>query len=104
MVRVNTTAAVVVGLDGAGFTIYGYHMDQTTKTTVYLDADVYRRLKALAAKDGRTTAALVREAVAEYAVRHAPVRMPRSLGIGRSRRRDLGSRAEQLLEGFGRDA
>lgn len=79
-------------------------MNATIKTTLYLDAHVYRRLKALAAKDGRTTAALVREAVAEYAVRRAPARRPRSLGIGRSGRRDLGSRAEQLLEGFGRDA
>lgn len=92
------------GVDLRLQTIYGYHMNDSTKTTVYLDADVYRRLKALAAKDGRTTAALVREAVAEYALRHATRRTPRSLGIGRSRRRDLGSRAERLLEGFGRDA
>lgn len=76
-------------------------MNTPTKTTVYLDADVYRRLKALAAKEGRTTAAMVREAVAEYAARRTAARLPRSLGAGKSGRRDLGSRAEQLLKGMG---
>jgi hypothetical protein len=76
-------------------------MDRATKTTVYLEVDVYRRLKALAAKEGRTTAAMVREAVAEYAARRAAARLPRSLGAGTSGRRDLGSRAERLLKGMG---
>jgi len=75
----------------------------TTKTTIYLDAEEYRRLKALAARDGRPAAELVREAVSEYAARHAPRRLPRSLGAGRSGLRDLGSRAEKLLEGMGED-
>jgi hypothetical protein len=43
----------------------------------------------------------VREAVAEYAARRAPPVPPRSLGMGRSGRRDLGTRAEQLLRGMG---
>jgi len=84
--------------------IYGYHMalrTPDTKTTVYLDADAYRRLKALAARTHRTAAELVREAVAEYAARHAPARAPRSLGAGRSGRSDLSERAEALLGGFG---
>lgn len=76
-------------------------MTRPTKTTVYLEADVYRRLKALAAKEGRTTAAMVREAVAEYAARRTALRRPRSLGAGKSGRGDLGSRAEQLLKGMG---
>jgi hypothetical protein len=76
-------------------------MNETTKTTLYLGADAYRRLQALAAREGRTAAALVREAVAEYMARRAPAVLPRSLGLGRSGRRDLGVRAEQLLRGMG---
>ncbi len=74
-----------------------------TKTTVYLAAADYRRLKALARATGRTTAQLVREAVAEYARRHAGRTRPKSLGAGHSGRGDLGERAEELLEGLGRD-
>jgi predicted transcriptional regulator len=72
-----------------------------SKTTIYLDPDDYRRLKALARRLGRPAAALVREAVAEYASRHAPAAAPRSVGAGRSRRRDLSERAEELLGGMG---
>ena len=81
-------------------TIYGSHMQ---KTTVYFDEDEYRRLKQLARAKGRAPAEMVREAVAEYTARHAPRRQPRSVGAFRSRRRDLGRRAEALLDGFGED-
>src|SRR5437588_365850 len=74
----------------------------TTKTTVYLTAADYRRLKALARATDRTTAELVREAVAEYARRHAPGARPKSLGAGRSGRGDVAERAEALLRGLGR--
>lgn len=74
----------------------------TTKTTVYLTASDYRRLKALARSRNRTTAELVREAVAEYAQRHTRSSRPRSLGAGRSGRGDLAERAEDLLHGMGR--
>jgi len=76
---------------------------KTTKTTVYLDAESYRRLRALAARSHRATAELVREAVEEYVSRHARPRIPRSLGAGRSGLRDLGTRAEALLAGMGED-
>ena len=46
-------------------------------------------------------AEMLREAVAEYTVRHAPRRRPRSVGAFKSGRRDLGRRAEALLAGFG---
>jgi len=74
-----------------------------SKTTIYLDPDDYRRLKDLARRQGRPTAALVREAVAEYARRHAPAVTPRSIGAARSGRRDLSERAEDLLDGMGTD-
>ena len=82
--------------------IYGYHMSAPQKTTVYLDAGEYRRLKLLAAEDGRAPAALIREAVSEYAARRLPRRRARSIGAGRSGRKDLSERAEQLLAGLGR--
>ena len=74
------------------------------KTTVYLDADDYQRLKGIARAEGRTAAELVREAVAEYAHRHRDHLQPRSLGTGRSGRGDLAERAEDLLGGIGHDA
>jgi len=74
----------------------------TTKTTVYLPVADYRRLQALARSTNRSTAQLVREAVAEYAQRHAPGKRPTSIGAGRSGRGDVAERAEELLRGFGR--
>jgi predicted transcriptional regulator len=74
-----------------------------TKTTVYLSTADYRRLQKMAEVLERPAAELVREAVAEYAARHAPRRrLPRSLGAGRSRRGNVGTRAEALLAGMGR--
>lgn len=73
------------------------------KTTCYLDEDTYAELKRLARAVRRSPAALVREAVAEYTVRHARRRRPRSVGAFRSGRRDLGQRAEELLAGLGEE-
>jgi len=72
------------------------------KTTVYLDVDEYRRLKAIARAQGRAPAELVREAVARYTAAEAPPRRARSIGAGRSRRDDLSERAEELLAGLKR--
>jgi predicted transcriptional regulator len=72
------------------------------KTTLYLDPGDYRQLKRLAAGQKRAPAALVRDAVAEYIVRHSPARtLPESLGAGDSGRNDLGTQAESLLSGLG---
>jgi hypothetical protein len=73
------------------------------KTTLYLEAEAYTRLKKLARVKRKSPASLVREAVAEYTARHAPRRKPRSVGAFKSGRRDLGQRAEQLLAGLGED-
>ena len=78
-------------------------MSESFKTTVYLDAADYRRLKALARAQGRTTAELVREAVSVYArAQQLPTR-PSSIAAGRSGRGDVSDRAEELLQGMGRD-
>jgi len=71
------------------------------KTTVYLDAADYERLKAIARRERRAPAVLVREAVKECAQRHDRRPAPRSLGAGCSGGGKLGERAEELLEGMG---
>jgi predicted transcriptional regulator len=72
------------------------------KTTVYLDAEEYERLKDIARSEGRAPAELVREAVAEYTRRRRPLRKAKSIGAAHSGRGDLSERAEQLLGGMGR--
>lgn len=74
------------------------------KTTVYLDAGDYRRLKALAASQGRSAADLIRAAVAEYTRTRSPRRLPASLGIAASGDGTLSERAEELLTGLGEDS
>ena len=77
-------------------------MPGTEKTTVYLDSDAYARLKALAKTRGVAPASLVREAVAEYTVRHVAGRQPRCVGAFGSGRGDLSERDEELLAGMRR--
>jgi hypothetical protein len=77
-------------------------MAEQRKTTVYLDAEAYERLKAVARRRRRPSAELVREAVQEYVDRHGRTGLPRSIGAGRSGKGDLSERAETLLEGMGR--
>lgn len=91
---------VTFRLTPLAFAIYGCHMQ---KTTVYLDEDVYLRLKQIARQHRRAPAEMVREAVAEYTERHAGKRKPRSIGKFKSGRRDLGQRAEALLTGLGKN-
>ena len=74
------------------------------KTTVYLDAADYRRLKALASAEGRSAAELIRAAVSEYTKKKAPRVLPTSLGVGRSGDDCLAERSEDLLEAMGEDA
>ena len=78
-------------------------MDNNEKTTVYLNAAQHRRLKALAAAQGRPTAELIREAVAEYVSARTAETEPASVGAGRSGRGDLSTRTDELLNGFGED-
>jgi predicted transcriptional regulator len=77
-------------------------MVSALKTTVYLDKREYERLKEIARSEGRPPAELVREAVAQYTARRRTRKLPRSVGAGKSRRGDVGERAEELLAGMGR--
>ena len=85
------------------FAIYGTHMSEPTKTTVYLSDADYRRLKQLARRQGVPAAKLVREAVAEYVRRRTRRLRPRSVGAFRSGIKDFGERAEELLDGMGEE-
>ena len=69
------------------------------RTTLFIDPQLERELQALARRDGRPMAALVREAVAQY-VAAARVQGSGRLGFvaaGRSGRSDIAERHEDLL-------
>jgi predicted transcriptional regulator len=76
-------------------------MAELMKTTIYLPAADYRRLKVLARQQDRPTAELIREAVAEYTRRQGSARRPASVGAGKSGAGDISQRAEELLNGMG---
>ena len=76
---------------------------KTIKTTVYLNAADYRKLKSLAADGARSAAELVREAVAEYTARATRREWPRSIGMGDSGDPYFAERYEDYLDGFGED-
>lgn len=67
------------------------------RTTVSLPEDVLDRLRKIAAEEGTSMAALVREAVEERIERHRP--RPRSLGIGDSGHRDTARTAGEERAG-----
>jgi hypothetical protein len=69
---------------------------------VYLDAESYLRLKAIARTEGRTKAALVREVVVQHAARRNGTPKARCVGIGKGGRRDPSERADTLLKSMGR--
>jgi len=63
------------------------------RTTLFIDPQLERELQALARRDGRSMAALVREAVAQY-VAAARSAAPARLSFGRT---DVADRHEELL-------
>ena len=63
---------------------------------------VLREVRKIAQQQGRKPAELVREAVAEYTVRHRAVRrVPTSVASFSSGKRDLATRDEHYLKGMG---
>ncbi len=74
------------------------------RTTVFADDEVLGALQAIARRRGVTLSEITREALAAYVSRSGRKRKPLTLiGIGRSGRKDVAERAEELLEeGFGR--
>jgi predicted transcriptional regulator len=71
------------------------------RTTIYLDPDLKRRLKAAALREGTTEAALIREALRRLLRER---RQPAIRPVGRTRDGGVAHRADEALEelGFGR--
>ena len=73
-----------------------YPIGQMVKTTVYLDGDVALKFRQLAEVKGRSQAELIREALAEYAIKDARPSIP-GAGEFRSGRADTSERAHEIL-------
>ena len=74
------------------------------RTTVFADDDVLKKLQQIAKRENSTVAEVTRKALHEYVARRHRKRSRLSLiGIGRSGRKDVAQRSEELLgKGFGR--
>ncbi len=66
------------------------------RTTVYLDHEIALTLRQLAARQGRSQAELIREALASYTVR-AVRSIPKGIGKYRSGEPDVAQRAKDIL-------
>lgn len=68
------------------------------RTTIFIDESLLASLRALAKKEQRSLSAAIRAALEEYISRRQPTRtLPSFLGLGRSGRKDIAERAEDLL-------
>jgi predicted transcriptional regulator len=69
------------------------------RTTIFIEEGAERELQALARRQGRPVASLVREAVAQYVVKARAEQAPRLrfIAAGRSGRDDVAGRHEDLL-------
>ena len=74
------------------------------RTTIFADDEVLDALQAIARRRNTSLAAVTREALAAYVARtHGRRKSLTFVAIGRSGRRDVAERFEELLkEGFGR--
>jgi metal-responsive CopG/Arc/MetJ family transcriptional regulator len=74
------------------------------RTTVFADEDVLRKLREIAKRENSSVAEVTRKALVEYVSRRRAKRSRLSLvGVGRSGRKDVAERSEELLgKGFGR--
>lgn len=69
------------------------------RTTILADEVTLRGLQAIARGRGLSLAETVRQVLAAFAAKHRPRRKPLSIiGIGRSGRKDVASRHEELLQ------
>jgi hypothetical protein len=70
------------------------------RTTLFLDEQTERELQAVARRQKRPVAAVVREALGAYLAREAaahPAKTPSFVGVGRSGHRTTAERHEDLL-------
>ena len=88
------------GTDRCSKDIYHSNIYDMKRTTVFLDDALLRRMQAHARKHGMSFASAVREAVRHYLASSSPRRsgrLPSVTGQFSSGRRDVSSRAEDLL-------
>lgn len=70
-----------------------------THATILLDDELEHHVRRLAAQQGRSAENLLREAVAEYVLRHRrKVQQPSFVAAGRSGRSDIAERHEEIIE------
>jgi hypothetical protein len=69
------------------------------RTTIFADESLLEALQNLARRERRSLSAVVRAALEEYVGKRQPAHLPSFLGIGRSGRKDIAERAEELLWG-----
>jgi hypothetical protein len=68
------------------------------RTTIFGDEAVLETLRKLAHKQKTSLSVVIRTALQEYADKHeGTAHVPSFLGIGRSGRKDIAERAEELL-------
>ena len=68
------------------------------RTTIFVPESLERDLQLYARREQKAVAAVVREALGEYlAARRPTAALPSFTGIGRSGRREIASRHEELL-------
>lgn len=68
------------------------------RTTIFADESLLNALQELARKEGTNLSAIIRVALEEFVGRRRGSQpLPSFLGIGRSGRKDVSERAEELL-------
>lgn len=68
------------------------------RTTIFADESLLEALQDLARRENMTLSAAIRAALQEYVgKRQATGRVPSFMGIGRSGRKDIAERSEELL-------
>jgi hypothetical protein len=68
------------------------------RTTIFVPAPIERDLQLYARHERKSVAWVVREAIAEYLASRRPApALPSFVGVGRSGRRDVAERHEELL-------
>jgi len=74
------------------------------RTSVFADEDILRKLREIAKRENSTVSEVTRKALTEFVSRRRAKRSRLSLiGVGRSGRKDVAERSEELLgKGFGR--
>lgn len=66
------------------------------QTIIYLPEETETNLQELANETGKSVSDLIQEVISNYLIQK-PQKLPKSLGMGASGRKDLSSKAEQLL-------